>query len=94
MRDFFINSLEFLVGVFVGLMVLGVSIIALGIAFNTSVGQNGPSGIGAGLAVFIGGILYVIFVGGFMYLGIGIYQNTKRSAEALEKMADKGLPLR
>ena len=40
-----------------------------------------------GRAVLIGGGIYVIFIGGLMYMGLGIYQNTKRTAAAVEKLA-------
>ena len=90
MRDFFINSLEILVGVVVVLLALGVLVAAGAVAFGGGgMGPGGISGPLGGLAILIGGALYVIFVGGFLYMGIGIYQNTKRSAEALEKMAGR-----
>ncbi len=89
MRDFFINSLEILVGVFVVLLALGVLAFAAAAAFGGGMGPGSPSGPLAGIGILIGGALYVIFVGGFMYMGIGIYQNTKRSAEALEKLLSK-----
>ncbi len=91
MRDFFINSLEILVSVIV--VLLGVSVvIAAGIVAFGNGGGMGPAGAQmhgpvAGLMILIGGALYVIFLGGFMYMGIGIYQNTKRTAAAVEKMA-------
>ncbi len=91
MRDFFINSLEVLVGIIVVVMGLGVLIFAGMAAFGGG-GGMGPGqmhGPGAAIAILIGGGLYVIFLGGFLYMGIGIYQNTKRSAEALEKLANK-----
>ena len=91
MRDFFINSLEILVSVFVVLLGLGVLVFAAMAAFGGGggMGPGGMSGPLAGVAILIGGALYVIFIGGFMYMGIGIYQNTKRSAEALEKLASR-----
>ena len=77
-----------LVSVIVVVLAIGVVVAAAAEAFGG--GQMGPGGmsgpLGAAL-ILIGGGLYVIFVGGFLYMGIGIYQNTKRSAEALEKMA-------
>jgi hypothetical protein len=96
MRDFFINSLEILVGVFVVLIGLAVLAFAAMAAFGGGMGpgaamgpMGGASGPLAAVGILIGGALYVIFVGGFMYMGIGIYQNTKRSAEALEKLASR-----
>ena len=89
MRDFFINSLEILVSIFVVLLALGVLVFAAMAAFGGGMGPGGMSGPLAGVAILVGGALYVIFIGGFMYMGIGIYQNTKRSAEALEKLASR-----
>ena len=87
MRDFFINSLEILVGVIVVLLALGVVVAAGATAFGVgNMGPGGMSGPLAGLGILVGGTLYVIIVGGFLHMGIGIYKNTKRSAEALEKM--------
>ncbi len=93
MRDFFINAFEKLVGVVVVILSLLVVIGAVAVM----VGGGGPMGPGGremtgvipGLLFLLGGAIYVIFVGGLMYLGLGIYQNTKRSAELLERMAQK-----
>lgn len=79
MRDFFINGFEKLVGVIVIFMAIGVLIAAFGAMAN----PNG--GVLIGLGVLIGGAVYVLFMGGAMYLGLGIYQNTKRTADALER---------
>ena len=92
MRDFFINSFEILVGVIVVLLSLGVIIFAGLAAFGSGTPGMGPgmamaNGPLAGLAILVGGAIYVIFIGGLMYLGLGIYQNTKRTAAAVEKLA-------
>ena len=92
MRDFFINSLEILVGVIVVLMGIAVLGAAGMVAFGG--GGMGPGGAQmhgplAGLLILVAGALYVIFLGGFMYMGIGIYQKTKRTAAAVEKMAGR-----
>ncbi len=90
MRDFFINSLEMLVSVIVVILAIGVVGMAGAAAFGgASIAPGGMSGPLGGLFILIFGALYVIFVGGFMYMGIGIYHNTRRSAEALEKLAAK-----
>ncbi len=92
MRDFFINSLEKLVSVLVVLLGLFFLVMAAMVSFG---GQGmGPGGMGGGgplvgLGVLIGGAIYTVVIGGFLYMGIGIYQNTKRSAEALEKLLTK-----
>lgn len=91
MRHFFIRSFEILIGLFVVLGVLAV----LGGAYAAWTGgmtaSNGASisGMLAALLVLIGGLLYVVFVAGFLYLGAGIYSNTKRTAEAVERMAGR-----
>lgn len=86
MRDFFIRSLEKLVGVVVVLLAIGVVVGAVAVLLaEPAPGQ--PGGVLGALAILIGGGIYVIFIGGFMYLGIGIYQNTKRMAEALDRRA-------
>ena len=92
MRDFFINSFEILVGVIVVLLSLGVIIFAGIAAFGggapgMGTGMAMANGPLAGLAILVGGAIYVIFIGGLMYLGLGIYQNTKRTAIAVEKLS-------
>jgi hypothetical protein len=44
-----------------------------------------PSGILPAIGILIGGFIYVIFIGGALYLGLGIYQNTKRMADAMDR---------
>lgn len=77
MRDFFIKSFEIIVSVVVVLMAVAVVIGGLMTMFN--------GGFLQGLGILIGGAVYVLFIGGAMYLGLGIYQNTKRTADALER---------
>lgn len=90
MRDLFIKMFEVLVGVIVVLLGLVVLIAAGAATFGSGgMGPNGPSGPLGGLLILIGGGIYVIFLGGAMYLGLGIYQNTKRTAEAIERLAAK-----
>ena len=90
MRDLFINAFEVLVSVLIVLMCLGVLIGAAAVAFGgLQIGPSGMSGPLAGLLVLIGGGIYVIVVGGLMFMGLGIYQNTKRTAAAVEKLASK-----
>ena len=88
MRDFFINSLELLVGLIVVLLSLGVLDFAAAATFGGGMmqGEMGAGGPLAGVGILIGGAIYVVLVGGFLYMGIGIYQNTKRTADALEKL--------
>ncbi|MBW6505300.1 MAG: hypothetical protein K0B00_00965 [Rhodobacteraceae bacterium] len=88
MRDFFINTFEVLVGVIVVLMCIGVVVGAGIVTFaGNSMGPDMPGGPLMGAAILLGGAIYVIFIAGFMYLGLGIYQNTKRTAEAIERLS-------
>jgi len=91
MRDLFINGFEILVGVIVVILAVAVVAVAGLAAFGNAgmMGPNAPSGPLAGLAILVGGALYVLFVGGLMYLGLGIYQNTRRTAFAMEKLATR-----
>jgi hypothetical protein len=80
MRDFFIGALDKLVAVIVVLGALGVLIAAGGALF-----APGGGGLLPALGILIGGTIYVLFIGGFMYPGLGIYHNTKRMAEAMDR---------
>ncbi len=88
MRDFLIGALDKLIAVVVVLMALVVVIGA--IAMMAGMGgmpgtpmAGGGGGFISGLIFLVVGLIYVVFVGGFMYLGLGIYHNTKRTADAL-----------
>lgn len=82
MRDFFISTFEKIVGVIV--ILLGIAVI-LG-AF----GAGAQNGILAFLGVLVFGAVYVVLMGGLMYLGLGIYHNTKRMADAMDKSGPSG----
>ena len=86
MRDFFIGVLDKLISLFVVLGLLAVVIFALVALFAPGMGAPAGGGVLGFLFVLIGGGLYVAFVAGFMFLGLGIYHNTRRTAEATEKM--------
>lgn len=80
MREFFIDSFEGIVSVLVVLMGIGVLVAGLAAMF-------GPGGgFWRGLFVLIGGGVYVMLIGGAMFLALGIYHNTKRTAEAIEAL--------
>ena len=92
MRDFFINGFEILVGIIMIVMILGVIALAGTAAFSSGTviqGQSLQGGPLVGLGILVGGLLYILFIGGFMYMGLGIYQNTKKTAAALERMGGK-----
>ena len=87
MRDFFIRSLEMVINVVVIIMAIGIVLGAGAAAFSPTAGTEefgGMNGPLAGLLILFGGFVYLILVAGFMYQGLGIYQNTKRTAELLE----------
>lgn len=77
MRDFFIEWFEKVVSVIVVVAAVGVVITAVAALFQ--------QGFLAFLAILIIGSLYVVLMGGAMFLGLGIYQNTKRTADLLEQ---------
>lgn len=81
MRDFFIGTFEKLIAVIVVLLILAVLVGGLGAMFTQS--------FLGGLGILIGGALYVIVVGGMLYLVLGVYHNTRRTAEAVERLAAK-----
>ncbi len=87
MRDFFIRSFELIVGLLVIIMSIVVLVAGLGAMVGAGQAMGGPGGFFAGLAILVIGGLYVLFIGGAMYLGLGIYQNTRRTAEAMERLA-------
>lgn len=83
MRDFFLNSFEILVEVIVGLMCLGVVILAAVPLFS---GHDGSLLMAVG--ILVGGGLYVVLMGGILYLVLSMHDSMKRTAAAVEKMAN------
>jgi len=81
MREFFIQSLGQIVGLLIILMGVAVIVGGFGAIF-----QGNFLG---GLGILVGGSVYVVVMGGFLYLALGVYDNTKRTAEAVEKMANR-----
>lgn len=80
MRDFFINSLEWLLNIAV---ILG----GIGIVISAVVMLNQPTGgLLPALGVLIGGFIWLVLITGFVYLQIGIQANTRRTAEAVEAL--------
>ena len=81
MRDFFIDALETIIAAMI--VVGGIAILISGVAMMFSP----EGGLFAGLAVWFGGAIWLMMTGGMAYLGLGIYHNTRRTAEAMEAMA-------
>lgn len=90
MRDFFIRGFEVILGVFIVLLGIGVFFAGF-VPFSDPQFSTGMSVL-VMLLIWLGGGIYVLFLGGLMYLGLGIYQNTKRTAEAMERMAETPKP--
>lgn len=85
MRDFFILWMERIINV---VMVLGaIAVLVSGVAALFGSPYGAGQGLMAALAIWIGGAIYLILMGGVIYLGLGIYNNTRRTAEAVEELA-------
>lgn len=84
MRDFFILWLERIINVVVILGAIAVLIGGLGVMFHPY------GGFLQGIAIWFGGAMYLLVMAGFIYLGLGIYNNTRRTADAVEKIAGRG----
>ncbi len=80
MRKFFIGSFEVLITILVVVMCVGVVISALVTMFN-------GGGFFAGIGILLFGGFYVVVTAGMLYMFLGIHENTKRTAEALERMS-------
>lgn len=78
MRDFFILWMERIINVVIILGALVVVGTGLFIMFSPT------GGFLQGLATWAFGFVYLIVMGGMIYLGLGIYNNTRRTAEAVE----------
>ena len=81
MRDFFIKSFESLIAIIIIISAAGTVIAGLATMFS--------EGFFRGIAVLIFGAIYTVVMGGGLYLAFGIYHNTKRTADAVERMAQK-----
>ena len=81
MRQFIIRSFEGIVWIFGALVALaGILAGVLALA----------SGQVQGLLFIIGGPLYAILLMGMFFIAIAISDNTKRTAEAVEKLVSRG----
>lgn len=81
MREFFIIWMERVMNVLIALGGLAVAIGTIVTLFSAK------GGIVAALGVLVLGSIYLVVLGGAIYLGLGIYNNTRRTAEAVEQLA-------
>lgn len=80
MRDFFIFWMERIVNVVIVLGAAGVLIGGIVVMFAPT------GGFLQGILTWIFGAIYLILMGGMIYLGLGIYNNTRRTADAVEAL--------
>lgn len=78
MRQAIINSLDVLI------WIMGVLMATAGVVVGIIALSQGEV---AGLAIIVGALLYAITFMGMFFLIIGMHNNTKRTAEAVEKLA-------
>lgn len=83
MRRFFIDNFEDAIGALIILLTLVVLVSAMALMFASG------EGLFAGFIVLFIGAVSVLFFGGSLYLLLGTYQNTKRTAEAMEKLVSR-----
>ena len=80
MRDFFINSAERLLVLFAVLALLAVAVAGIGAMFHPYYGS-----LWRGLAILVGGGLYVVVMAGLMFVAFGIYRNTQETNVLLSR---------
>lgn len=85
MREMILSSFEKLVWALVIIIMLGAVLGGIGTMLSPAEG-----GFFVGLLILIGGLIYAVIIGGVMFLFIGIHENTKRTAEALERINTLG----
>ena len=81
MRQFVIKSFETIVWIF------GALVAAAGVIIGLMAVANGQA---QGILFIIGGPLYAILLMGMFFIAISISDNTRRTAEAVEKLAARG----
>lgn len=81
MRDFFITWAERLLVLFAVLALLVVAVAGIGAMF-----QHSPGAVWRGLAILLGGGLYVVVLAGLMFVAFGIYHNTLETNRLLARV--------
>lgn len=91
MRDFFIRGFETVLSIVIVLAAIGIGVLAGMTAFGTATAieglPEGATGPIAGAIILVVGFVALLVYGGLLYLGLGIYHNTRRTAELLEMRA-------
>ncbi|SIT82011.1 hypothetical protein [Pontibaca methylaminivorans] len=90
MRDFFILWLERIINIAIIIGAVAVFIAGLAAMLTGGHGAGMGAGFAMGIGIWIGGALYLVVIGGLAYLGLGIYNNTLRTANAVERLAAQG----
>ncbi len=85
MRNFFILWMERIVNVVIVIGAIAIFVSGVAAIFGSNAGMG--QGLLAGLAIWLGGAIYLILMGGLIYLGLGIHDNTRRTAQAVEELA-------
>ncbi|NBT51673.1 MAG: hypothetical protein EBT12_09000 [Marivivens sp.] len=87
MRDFFINTAEKLIGVFV--IVAGIILVVAAIPMIMMMPGMQGGDVFAGLLFLVIGAAYVILAGGLVYVVFGLYRNTQKTNQLLEELLKK-----
>lgn len=92
-RAFFIRAVEIVLHTVMVRLILSLLIAAIAtMAGSGSLGPRGDvipgGGFIRGRAILVGGGPCTILIGGFLYRGLGIDHNTRRTAETVERLAE------
>ncbi|MFK7938135.1 MAG: hypothetical protein AB8B82_02055 [Roseovarius sp.] len=87
MRDFFIRGFEIVLTLVILAAAVGVTALAVGVMMGpVALSEALPPAEGPAwaAAILLGGWLALLVIGGALFLGFGIYHNTRRTADTLE----------
>lgn len=84
MRDFFIDTTEKLIAAFI---VLAAIVLIIGSLLTMFSGV--PGSFVRGIAILVGGGIYLLVTGGIVYVAFGIYRNTQETNRLLAQLAQK-----
>jgi hypothetical protein len=86
MQSLFIRALEMTINVVAAICVAAVVIAALAAFAGALAPAGGASGVALGIGILLGGAVYLSLTFGFLFLVLGVYRNTQRTADAMERM--------